>query len=222
MPEKTPITVVLGRGSPLSAISGLWMVLGSIAGATWLLWEGNGWVVVLLVYIGVLGLLLLLEARPRKDAGRPAVEETSAGMIITVPEQPPETVRPAWRMPIWLHILLQLVVTVPGFFGGAILRFCTGSLIIMGLAALFRPPEGQAAPGGAVSVLGTCCIFLIAAPLFFGGAALGGGQARRLLLEYVPARCSACGGSAYCKIGSPVKYHCQSCGHIHETKVHAR
>jgi hypothetical protein len=208
------------------------MLLGGVAGAVWLAWEGNGWIIALPACITVVGILLLLEALwlRRKSAG-PTKVLTLPGAIVTVREEPgakeqPETAQPAWRMPIWMHLILQGVLTVAGYFGGAILGFCTAAPLLMGMAALFRPAEGQPpvppAPGGWGSALSGCCSFLIGAPLFFGGAVLGGTQVQRLWLQYIPARCPSCGGGAYCQLGKPITYHCRSCGHVHATKVYTK
>jgi hypothetical protein len=114
-------------------------------------------------------------------------------------------------------------VTVPAFFGGALLGFCTAMIVLGCVGSVFKPPEGQPPdPGGWGPAVGSCCVFLVGAPLFFGGAVLSGGQAQRLFLEYVPARCPACGGDTRCEIGRPITYHCRSCGHVHATKVSVR
>jgi hypothetical protein len=205
------------------------MLLGSIAGSIWLAREGNGWSSALPAYTAVLGALLLVEAHLLyRKSSRPRATEALPGMVVAVPQsiaepETPESARQRWRMPIWLHVILQVVVTVPGFFGGAILGFCTTAVLFSGIAALLpRPEEQPSEPGGWRSALGSCCLAVVGVPLFFGGAALGAGQAQRLLLTHVPARCPKCGGAAYCKVGRPITYHCRFCGHVHATKVQAR
>jgi hypothetical protein len=231
MPGMTSVCPPPDRGGCASVAGGLWMLLGGVAGAVGLVWQGNVWVVALPAYIAVVGALLLLEPLLlRRKAPGPAKVLTLPGAIVTVREgpegtEPPGVIPQTWRMPIWMHLILQVVLTVSGFFGGAILGFCTAAPLLVGLAALFRSAEGQPeppGPGGWGSALGGCCSFAIGAPLFFGGAALGGGQVQRLWLQYVTARCPKCGGGAYCKLGRPITYHCRSCGHVHATKVYTK
>jgi hypothetical protein len=120
-------------------------------------------------------------------------------------------------------MVLQPVCWVPAFFGGALVGFSLDGLVVVGLAAAFKPPEGPPQePGGWGPALGTCCNSLIGVPLIFGGAILGLGQTQRLFLRYVPARCPKCGGGAYCELGTPITYRCKTCGHVHATKWHAQ
>jgi hypothetical protein len=221
-----------GPGGCGSLAGGLWLLLGGVWGAVWLAWEGNSWSIALPAYIAVVGVLLLLETvwLSRKSAG-PSKVLVLPGAIVTLPEraattEPAEVVRQAWRMPIWMHLVLQAGLAIPGFFGGAILGFCTAAPLLMGMAMLFRaaqgqPPEQPGQPGWG-SLLGTCCNFAIGAPLFFGGAVLGGSQVQRLWIQYISARCPQCGGDTHCKIGKPITYHCRSCGHVHFTKIYVK
>ncbi len=216
MPPRNPPLAFPGGGC-VGVVTGSGMLLGGGVTTAGLAWQGAWPIAGLTAYFAVMGALLLLEARLLRKRRTPA-DPVSPGEL--APPALPPSARPC-RTPIWLHLILQMVVIVPAFFSGAIVGFFLATLAIMALASL-GPAEAPPEPAGWASTLWSCCVFLIGAPLFFGGAVLGGGQARRLFLEYVPALCPACGAGAYCEIGSPVTYHCRSCGHVHVTNVHAR
>jgi hypothetical protein len=109
-------------------------------------------------------------------------------------------------MPIWLHLILTIVCTLVGFFGGAIIGAVLAVLLLTGLAEI-----------GVKHFLASFCV---EAPLFFGGAVLGLNLAQRFAFRYLPARCPQCGDRTYNQPGRRITYRCDSCGHIHVTNFH--
>jgi hypothetical protein len=109
-------------------------------------------------------------------------------------------------MPIWLHLILTILCSVVGFFGGAILGAFVAMWGILGLHAV-------GAEGVAVSLL-------VGIPLFFGGALLGLRVGEGFAVHCLPTRCPQCGGRTYYRQGRPVTYHCRPCGHVQETRVY--
>jgi hypothetical protein len=206
-PAQTPV----GDPPPPAALSPFWWRV-RVLGGVWFLAAGvsvaalaltnTSWLGVgVFAYVAVLGALLLVEAW----RGQPP------------PAGVPAEVRPGWRMPITLHLLLEFLVMAAGFFGGAIV----GAVSFIGVMAGFQALAGPADGPSAEMVRGTVSL-LVVAPLFFGGAVFGLRTAQRLFNEYVPARCPRCGGPSYGRRGRPVTYHCAVCRHVYETIVHER
>jgi hypothetical protein len=115
-------------------------------------------------------------------------------------------------MPILVHRLLGIAVRAVGGFGGAMVRFCLGSLLFMALAA------GRDA--GAPRVLlgaGYVCVMVIVVTCFCIGAWLGSHLCFWLFGCDVPARCPQCKGRIYLQEEGPdeVRYGCRSCGHMY-------
>jgi hypothetical protein len=108
-------------------------------------------------------------------------------------------------MPIWLHLILAMLCTIVGFFGGAAIGMGASMIVLQALRSL--------------EIDRTAVLLLVAMPLFFGGGLVGLCLGRAFAVNYLPARCPKCGGRTYYQPGEPITYHCRSCQHIHKTPV---
>ncbi|MBM3497726.1 MAG: hypothetical protein FJX74_03560 [Armatimonadetes bacterium] len=97
------------------------------------------------------------------------------------------------RLPIWLHLTLDIIVTMASFLGFPMLVATRGEAFV---------PQWCPAP---VAFLGSAVVALLTMRLLFGHVVLG--------------RCPRCGGGAKMRTGRPITYHCQACGHVHRSKV---
>jgi hypothetical protein len=108
-------------------------------------------------------------------------------------------------MPIWVHLILTILCSIVGAFGGVIIGAGAAWLVIVGLHWL-------GLGGNVVSLL-------VGAPLFIGGTLLGVNLGAAFAVYCLPARCPNCGGRTYYRPGRPITYHCRSCRHVHDTGV---
>jgi hypothetical protein len=111
-------------------------------------------------------------------------------------------------MPIWLHLILTILCSIVGFFGGGI---CGAFAAMFTIGALH-----------AAGIEGLVVNFLVGIPLFFGGAIGGLGLGTAFAVYCLPARCPQCGGRTYYRSGRPITYRCGCCGHVHATCVYER
>jgi hypothetical protein len=102
-------------------------------------------------------------------------------------------------------LLLTIVLTPVGLFGGALVGF--------GVFLAHVVPTGF---GQAAGAAGTVVRGLLGVVCFLGGGILGGWLVESLTRR-VAARCPACGGRAYYHDGKPITYRCGACGHVHAT-----
>lgn len=118
---------------------------------------------------------------------------------------------PCWRMPIWLHIVMETVIGVGGFLlGGALtlsvfmetMTVVAGWLQGCALAIPVWVPHGIAV--------------LFSAPLMFAIPLLLSRWFRQ-----IPARCGKCDGRAFAEGHRPVRYRCQECGWLKTTNVNS-
>jgi hypothetical protein len=62
-------------------------------------------------------------------------------------------------------------------------------------------------------------IQVAASAIFFGALIIVCLAAPRIAFRrFIPARCPQCGGAAYLRVTSPVRYICQNCGHCAATE----
>lgn len=204
--------------TPGSVAFGLWMLLSGVPTTIWSAWQGNGGFSPLPAAATVLGALLVLEPRGAVEsplANSESLIEVVPGMLM----KPDLTTAPPRLMPIWLHLIVQAVASILGFFGGAIVGAGTYGMLMTTAVAV---AGWDHANGRADEVLIGICSLVVVALCFFGGAALGLAHAQRLFQRYVPARCPRCKGDSYCRNGSPIIYRCRLCGHVHETIWHMK
>jgi hypothetical protein len=97
-------------------------------------------------------------------------------------------------MRIGLHLTLMLLGEVSGFMLGALAVF-----------ALL--------PAEFLSAIGLFSVGLL------GGGAVLGLLGVRWAFRRIGARCPRCGGRAVPRGRRPISYHCNACGHTHETRV---
>ena len=103
----------------------------------------------------------------------------------------------------WMHPSLVTVVSATGFLGGAVLGLYVGIFLIRAIAATGSP--------------GPCVTLLIAPVCLFGGGLAGLAGLSLAVILFLPVDCPRCHGPAFYEFGTPVRYRCARCGHVHDT-----